>query len=744
MYDYTGAFITTLDPINLTQDITEEINKGYGTAGFSFPAVLGNYGEGSAIWYNNKVKIVVVDMDSGPDGTVIFTGRINDYDELSGDGEDRVSVELEAYTSQIFNTPLKDGDNLLFKTRASSTALAETLADAEARETADVKKRIIDLYRAEQTANGATPEINYATGSIDNSGQTITYSWNGEICGNALEETREWEPAHWFTRITAEGVFHSHAKPSAATHRLILGKHFKTYRANKGLTDVMNYIPFSNGDSEPRIMKVYKDAASIQKYGMILPQEKIIVDSRVTVLAKADQKMNALLAERKDPIIKLNLTLLDNNYQDDGFGIDLETVFVGDTVTIEGLDELNSQAVAENLTIISVRKAPDLDSAEIELEGVRFNSSAAVAQTSEKVAVIQASGRIERVLSTANQAYPLELQNSWVNYGSDWAEAEFWKDKEGRVYIWGMVKNGATASGTLLTTLPPAFRPAKSEIFLVHGHTGVNPTSVRIDVHPDGRILLAQSVPTASVNYSAWLTLSGIGFYTSENKKHEHFGFANNWRAYVDEYPADTWKRPGYFKSPTTGVVYCSGLALNGTPNVAISLVPDDARSQYRSLLHGIGNNNFRRINVIGAVEGDAARGQIYTGGASGGEWLSISGMHWLSKTGSKYERPAFKNSFSTYGATLADPSPWGRPGYYIDEFGFGHLEGLVTGGSANAVIFTLPTEFAPKKKHKLTVCSFDGVLGAVEIMQNGDVQTVSGLFSTNFFSLGYCIFPTF
>lgn len=55
------------------------------------------------------------------------------------------------------------------------------------------------------------------------------------------------------------------------------------------------------------------------------------------------------------------------------------------------------------------------------------------------------------------------FQNSWVNYGSGFQTAGFWKDSFGIVRLRGNVKSGTT--NATIFTLPVGYRPAAAEIF---------------------------------------------------------------------------------------------------------------------------------------------------------------------------------------------------------------------------------------------------------------------------------------
>jgi hypothetical protein len=93
--------------------------------------------------------------------------------------------------------------------------------------------------------------------------------------------------------------------------------------------------------------------------------------------------------------------------------------------------------------------------------------------------------------------------NSWVNYGSGWADAAYWRDPFGMVHLRGVIKSGTVGSGAF--TLPPGFRPATNEIFAVMSNGAVG----RVDVTTDGQV-----APITPSN-NTYVSLSGITFRTT-------------------------------------------------------------------------------------------------------------------------------------------------------------------------------------------------------------------------------------
>jgi hypothetical protein len=95
------------------------------------------------------------------------------------------------------------------------------------------------------------------------------------------------------------------------------------------------------------------------------------------------------------------------------------------------------------------------------------------------------------------------FQHSWVNFGSNWAEAAFWRDPLGFVHLRGLIKSGTVDQSAF--TLPPGFRPKVNEAFVTVSNGAVG----RVDVLTDG------TVTPASPSNNAWVSLSGIHFRTS-------------------------------------------------------------------------------------------------------------------------------------------------------------------------------------------------------------------------------------
>lgn len=112
---------------------------------------------------------------------------------------------------------------------------------------------------------------------------------------------------------------------------------------------------------------------------------------------------------------------------------------------------------------------------------------------------INLSGQITNPAVT----YP-SLLNGWVNYsgaGGAFERAGYYKDKNGNVFINGLVKSGT--QGTVIFTLPVGYRPVGTIMFTSNS----NGAFARIDVFANGNV-----TATTAPSPGSWLSLGGLSF----------------------------------------------------------------------------------------------------------------------------------------------------------------------------------------------------------------------------------------
>jgi hypothetical protein len=92
------------------------------------------------------------------------------------------------------------------------------------------------------------------------------------------------------------------------------------------------------------------------------------------------------------------------------------------------------------------------------------------------------------------------LLNSWVNFGSGFNNAGYWKDPFGVVHLRGLVKSGTGIPSTIFT-LPAGYRPPAQEILPAVS----NALFGECTIETDGDV-------TAQVGSTVWFSLDGITF----------------------------------------------------------------------------------------------------------------------------------------------------------------------------------------------------------------------------------------
>jgi hypothetical protein len=95
----------------------------------------------------------------------------------------------------------------------------------------------------------------------------------------------------------------------------------------------------------------------------------------------------------------------------------------------------------------------------------------------------------------------LPLENGWTNYGGGFQEAQYRLDATGTVHLRGLVRLDTVVAPSAISTLPPGFRPLKTELFALVATDALG----RIDINAEGRVVFIFGKGT-------YVQLSGISF----------------------------------------------------------------------------------------------------------------------------------------------------------------------------------------------------------------------------------------
>lgn len=289
------------------------INSGDGELSIHLARSFDDFGEDADVKLNNTVQLWIFDTDS-PNGRMIFKGYISGYRPIIREAMEYVEVTVFSSASELTRFLLRD-------------ALGNTQIAYNSYDPANILKDAIDKYRAQ----GGT--LNYTADSVVLTNTVVSYTFNTNTLKECLDKIIELCPVGWYYRIAPDGIIYLQPRNIVANHKFIIGKHVENLETYRRVEDLVNSVVFTGG-GDPPLYKRYQNTSSQGTYGLY---EKKIVDERVTVTATAEVISNRLLDDKKDPEIRSIFTIVDNNGPSSMLGYDIESVQVGQTLSVLNL-----------------------------------------------------------------------------------------------------------------------------------------------------------------------------------------------------------------------------------------------------------------------------------------------------------------------------------------------------------------------------------------------------------------------
>jgi len=121
---------------------------------------------------------------------------------------------------------------------------------------------------------------------------------------------------------------------------------------------------------------------------------------------------------------------------------------------------------------------------------------------------LDVAGRVNADGGIISQAWQTPtLLNGWVNFGSGYNSAGYWKDSFGVVHLRGLIKSGTATAGTVIFTLPAGYRPPAIELLQVQCYTSTYVIG-RVDIQSGGNVVFQTGGNT-------FLSLDGLTFRVS-------------------------------------------------------------------------------------------------------------------------------------------------------------------------------------------------------------------------------------
>jgi len=292
------------------------INGGPGEMVIRLRRSFDNFGEDDDVKLFNKVECWCFDRNA-PNGVLIYTGFISGYRPVLDGHKEYIEITLLHYVTEMSNIMLRNANG--------DTEIAMNSMDPSA-----MLKNIIDYYRADGG------QINYTSDSVDNTGTTVSYTFQCYTIKEALDKVIELTPENWYWRVDADNIIYlKESNMNVANHTFLIGKHINYMETWRRGEDIVNRVYFIGQESGGVPMyRVYSNTGSIETYGIHAIKK---VDQRVSLTTTADTMSNRIINRQKDPEIRTTLVVLDNNGSDPEKGYDIESIKPGDTLRIRNI-----------------------------------------------------------------------------------------------------------------------------------------------------------------------------------------------------------------------------------------------------------------------------------------------------------------------------------------------------------------------------------------------------------------------
>jgi len=218
---------------------------------------------------------------------------------------------------------------------------------------------------------------------------------------------------------------------------------------------------------------------------------------------------------------------------------------------------------------------------------------------------------LSQLVVSVSGGRPLALEKPWLNIGNGFAAAHYIVDR-GFCALFGTVRFDSSAAkgkdaGRMIARLPLGCRPIGGTVVL-SANTGAK--SVRVDIHPDGGVILSahgQAVPD-------WVSLSGLRFAaTSKNA----LRLARGYSLLGKGFRAPSWTRVGR-------VCVLSGMVARSGGDRHIFRLPRKCRPSGRATFHSNHGEFAWRLDAFpnGTVS--------WVDGADRFGFVSLDGIHFV------------------------------------------------------------------------------------------------------------------
>jgi len=355
VYQEDGTFVETLNDVISDISITKEINGGDGPFTITLARKIDDFGEGTDIDFNYRVKVYLFDSFN-PTGKLIANGYIISYEPYLNGNEEGLTITCLSAISKLSNDYYRLG------TSAVASELGVELADMRADE---MMTSVVNHYRSIET-NSMIGAPSGLTQTTDNAGNLFDFTlrlFNKKHL-EALKEIAKYfarykSNGYWFYwRINTAGNLEVKNISQTATHKFTIGKNITSISGQKTIEGLVNRVYFWNekGTTSSEYLKLTTDDTDSQnEYDIV---SEYINDSSVTNATAAGLLSSARVYDNKDPKVKIKIEL-NSDY-------DLSSIEPGQTCQIFNLKN-NPYKLGEDKVLFIHSITYEVDKATLEI-----------------------------------------------------------------------------------------------------------------------------------------------------------------------------------------------------------------------------------------------------------------------------------------------------------------------------------------------------------------------------------------
>ena len=269
--------------------------------------------------------------DGAPEGYTIFRGYVSDWDLDFGES-DSITVYLLNNGTELNHIILKDG--------------ADTKVVFNSQDPSDIARAVID-YAQTQGAH-----INYDAASIEDTGTTVSYTFNLNTIAECLQKIVQLCPSQWYwTYDPGNDLYSLKSRPTVPARRFTKQLDANKARLRRSISGLVNEVYFTGG-GDPALLVNTVDAPSQAAWRKGILK---LSDQRVTNQATAELLSQSEIDQYKNPSFVGSISI-NGNHPDA-----IETIALGELAGFinfgDYLDELELQIVGSTYTIDTI----DLD-----------------------------------------------------------------------------------------------------------------------------------------------------------------------------------------------------------------------------------------------------------------------------------------------------------------------------------------------------------------------------------------------